>query len=347
MLRLFRPALCRVKIFIVLFLGAFIWACGSSEEASTEKSSQRLTIATATSGGTYHAVGVAVATLLGFRLESKHGIMAAAVNSAGSGENIKLLKDKKTELAIVSALFGSMAYTGAGRYQNQPVKEIRSITMLWENVEHFVLLKRLAKTGNIDDLRSLKQPFSIGKKGSGTEGAGRTILNALEIPVDSGLNLAHLGYTPSANAIIKGRIAGANLGAGPPVVAVTSLFSKLGANRIAILNFSEEQLEQISQAYPVWNMYTIPANTYAGQDEPVQTIAQPNFLACIPDLPEETVYLLTKTIYENLAYLNNIHKATLGMSMKKAILGLPIPLHPGAIKYYKEQGISIPKRLMK
>ena len=82
-----------------------------------------------------------------------------------------------------------------------------------------------------------------------------------------------------------------------------------------------------------------------GQKEDINTIAQPNFLAVLPELPEETVYLITKTIYENLPFLHNIHKATKAMSLERAINGLPAPLHAGAAKYYREKGIKIPASL--
>ena len=84
---------------------------------------------------------------------------------------------------------------------------------------------------------------------------------------------------------------------------------------------------------------SVKAGTYPGQEKDIRTVAQPNFLACRPDLPEETVYLITKTIFENLPFLHNIHKATMAMSLERATLGLPVPLHPGAEKYYREKGI--------
>ena len=76
------------------------------------------------------------------------------------------------------------------------------------------------------------------------------------------------------------------------------------------------------------------------------TIAQPNFLAVNADVPEEHVYLLTKTMFENLPFLQAIHPATKAMAVEKAMAGLPVPLHPGAAKYYKEVGLDIPDRLM-
>ena len=113
-----------------------------------------------------------------------------------------------------------------------------------------------------------------------------------------------------------------------------------------MLAFSDDHLMAIQNAFPVWTRYVIPANTYPGQSEAIETIAQPNFLACRADLPEDVVYEITKTIYENLSEIQNIHKATLAMSLEKATMGLTVPLHAGAARYYSEKGIDIPPSLI-
>ncbi len=64
------------------------------------------------------------------------------------------------------------------------------------------------------------------------------------------------------------------------------------------------------------------------------------------DVSDDDVYELTKAIYENLPFLQGIHKATKAMALEKAIAGLPVPLHPGAAKYYKEMGIEVPDSLI-
>jgi len=115
---------------------------------------------------------------------------------------------------------------------------------------------------------------------------------------------------------------------------------------VTLLNFTEAQMMEADGGRGLWTPYTIPAGTYPGQEADVQTIAQPNFLATSADLPEEHVYLLTKTIYENLAFLQAIHPATKAMALESAIAGLPLPLHPGAARYYQEVGIDIPERLI-
>jgi TRAP transporter TAXI family solute receptor len=300
---------------------------------------KNLIIATATTGGTYYPVGVAIGTLISVKLASKHQITATAINSAGSGENVQMLKNKEADMAILQALFGLNAYNGKGPYEGKAVKDFNAVTMLWENVEHFAVEADLAKTGTIMDLQNFGKKFSIGKRGSGTEGSGRAILASLGIDPEKEMTLEYLAYTPSAQAMMDGRISGANLPAGPPVAAVTQLYAQMGADKVKVLDFSDDQLATVQKTYPIWNRFVVKTGTYPGQKEDIKTISQPNFLACRPDLPDETVYLITKTIYENLPFLHNIHKATMAMSLERATAGLPVPLHPGAEKFYKEKGI--------
>lgn len=312
--------------------------------AADEKHSYIL--ATASTGGTYYPVGVALATLAKVKLEPTNDISMSAINSAGSGENIKLLGENEAQFAILQGLYGAWAWDGEGQMQaSGPQKGLRSVSMLWQNVEQFVVKSKFAKTGTIDDLASLKgEKFSIGKKNSGTEGSGRTILSNSGIDADS-FNLAYMGYGSSADALQNGTIEGMNIPSGVPTSAVTRAYAAMG-NDITVLDFTDEQIARANGHYKLWTRYTIPANTYPGQTKDIQTIAQPNFLAVRDDVSEEDVYLLTKTIYENLPFLNGIHKATTAMSLEKAIEGLPVPLHPGAARYYKEAGVSIPEHLI-
>lgn len=328
----------RKKFLLVLV--TLLLACGGPQ--NNEKS-HNLIIATATTGGTYYPVGVALGTII--TQKQAPTITASAINSAGSGENIQMLVNKEAQLAILQGLYGAMAYKGKGTYAGQPIQNIRSITMLWENVEHFLLDTEYTKTGNILDLKNLKQKFSVGKRGSGTEGSTSTILSALNIQPETDLIPEYLGYSPSVQAMIDGRIAGASTPAGPPVAAVTQALAQMG-DEVTMLSFTDDQLQKIRAEFPVWTAYTLPPNTYPGQTRPIATIAQPNFLACRADLPEDVVYTLTKTIYDNLTEIQNIHKATLAMKLEKAIAGLAVPLHPGAAKFYQEKGLTIPADLL-
>lgn len=320
----------------------FYFGVGS---ASAKGKIKELVLATATTGGTYYPVGVALSTLWSIKLRKAKPIPVKvnAITSAGSGENIDMLRKKEVDMAILQGLFGKMAWNGQGIYKGKPLKSLRTITMLWPNVEHFVIMSDKVKTGTILDIKGTK--LSIGRAGSGTERSGLTIMAGVGLSIKD-VKPVYLGYFETSKAFKDKRIEAANLCGGPPVAAVTDIFSAPGV-KATILEFTDEQLAAINEKtmYPGFR-YILPANTYPGQTKPVRTIAQPNFLGILADVDKDTAYLLTKTIFENLPYLNNIHKATKHIKLESAISGLPAPLHPGAYKYYVEQGLRIPDKIV-
>ena len=330
---------------LVKTLAIAMASLGLISNASAEEDRSYI-LATASTGGTYYPVGVALATLSKVKLAPKQHFSLAAISSAGSGENVKLLNENEAQFAILQGLYGAWAWQGLGPYEKSGRQtQLRSVSMLWQNVEHFIVRSDLAKTGTVSDLENLNgKKFSIGKKNSGTENSGRQIMQGLSVDPEQ-FKLAFMGYGGSASALQNGTIDGMNTPAGVPVGAVTQAFAALGED-IQILSFTDAQIKQANGDYNIWTKYEISANTYPGVDKPITTIAQPNFLAVREDISEEDVYQLTKAIYENLPFLQGIHKATKAMALEKGIAGLPVPLHPGAARYYKEVGIEIPSELI-
>jgi TRAP transporter TAXI family solute receptor len=306
----------------------------------------RLILATATTGGTYYPVGVGIATLTTNRLEKTRGISLTAITSAGSGENLQLLRSREADLAIIQSLFGAMARQGRGRYADDPQSFLRSICVLWDNVEHFALQAKYVEAGDMGDMQKLRgKNFSIGRRGSGTEMSGRVILEALGFNPQKDFRLKYLGYTPSAQALQNGRVAGMNIPAGPPASAVTQAIAALGAGNVRVLEFTDEQLEAANKEYPVWRRAVLKAGTYPGQTEDIHTISQPNLLVAHEGISDEVVYSLVKNLYANLRELHKVHRATASMSLENALLGLSIPLHPGALRFFEERGFDIPPAL--
>jgi len=335
----------RFKQFTVLF-AVLALLCGSLATVEAAEDRNYL-LATASTGGTYYPVGVALSTLVKVKLQPKQKIGMSAINSAGSGENIKLLRDNEVQFAILQGLFGSYAWTGTGPIASAgPQKDLRTVTMLWQNVEHFAVLSKFAKTGTVSDMVAMKgEAMAMGKKNSGTIGSNAVLLGNLGVDIHKDYSLTYGGYGPSADALQNGQISGFGIPAGAPASAVTKAMANLG-DKMTVLDFTDEQLKQADGGKDLWTRYVIPAGTYPGQKKDINTIAQPNILACRADVDEDAVYQITKAIYENLPFLNAIHGATKVMAVEKAISGLPMPLHPGAAKYYKEVGIQIPDRLM-
>lgn len=237
-------------------------------------------LATASTGGTYYPVGVALSTLVKVKLQPSDKINLSAINSAGSGENIKLLRDNEAQFAILQGLYGAYAWKGTGPLEKEgPQTELRSMTMLWQNVEHFVVESGYAKTGTMADLVGLKgKPAGFGKKNSGTIGSNRAILSNLRIDLDKDFDLFYGGYGASASALQDGKVDAISTPAGVPVSAITKAFAALG-DRITLLGFTDEEVTTADGGLGLWTPYVIAADTYPGQSKEVTTIAQPNFLA--------------------------------------------------------------------
>ena len=326
---------------------AGVMALAAPTQASAQAAeSQDFLLATASTGGTYYPVGVAIATLVKVRLQNAEGINMSAISSAGSGENVRLMRDNEVQFSILQGLFGAYASTGSGPLEAEGKQEnLRSIGMLWQNVEHFVMKSADAPTGTIEDMANVKgQAVSLGLQNSGTLSSNEVILGNLGMPL-ADYDLAYMGYNPSADALQNNQIAAMSTPGGVPVSGVTRAFAAM-SGQLTLLGFTDEQIETANGEFEgLWTAFPIPAETYPGQTEDVTTIGQPNFLAVNEDVSEDAVYKITKAIYENLPFLQAIHPATNEMSLDTALNGLPMPLHPGALRYFEEAGLTVPDRL--
>ncbi len=328
------------KLVVGLLVAIFLTAC--SDELTRARP---YVLTTATTGGTYYPVGVALATIAHAQLYETRGISLTAISSAGSLENVKLLRDNQAQFAILQGPFGAWSWNGEGPVSN-PQTHIRSVSALWKNVEHFVLLTELTEAGDIMDLDNLDgERYVLGARNSGAEQTGRFILDTLGIDYEEKFNLAYMGYGPTTSAIQDGNIVGMNIPAGAPVSSITQAFALLG-DRMSILNWTEESMNKLNTRYPLWDWYDFPPGTYPNQTEHIRTIASPNILVTRVYINEEVVYNVTKVIWENLATLQEIHGATKDMRLEIAVDGLGAPLHPGALRYYREVGLEIPARLI-
>jgi len=257
------------------------------------------------------------------------------------GANVQALGAGTADFAILQGLFGSYAATGTGPV-SEPQKNLRSVSMLWQNVEQFVIPAGRVSSGTMADLVALKGAAAgMGSKNSGTIGSNRVLLTGLGLDMDNDFDLVFAGYGPTAEALANGQIEAAGIPSGPPTGALTQLFAG-NSGKFAILDVTADELAKMDGGRNLWVPYTIAAGTYPGQTKDISTIAQPNFLAVNASVDENHVYLLTKTMYENLPFLQAIHPATKAMAVEKAMAGLPVPLHPGAQRYYEEVGLTIP-----
>lgn len=300
-------------------------------------------LTTGSTGGTFYPVGVALSTLV--TASESADFSVTAISSAGSMENIKLLRDNQAQFGLVLSIFAAWAWDGIGPIKN-PQPHIRSISAMWPNVEHFVIDSRLVSSGTLADLNSIDDDrYVLGMRNSGAEHTGFYILDSLDINYQENFDLAYMGYGASAGALQDGNIVGMNVPAGAPVTAITRAYAQLGEG-MTVLDFSDQQIDAINEQFPLWRRYEMPPGTYPYQTKPIKTASSPNVLIVRENVPEDVVYTMTKLLWDNLATLQEIHSATKQMALDLALSGVTVPLHPGAIRYYTEQNLVIPSHLL-
>ncbi len=327
------------KLLLVLTLSLTAIAGGQPAMAQAEDDRKPpLVLSTATTGGAFHQGGVGLSALVKIKLLPVKGIDLTTANSFGSMENIARLGDGSTDFAILQALLAYHALQGTGPAESLgPQGDLRAVTMLWPNVEHFIVREEAAPNRSITDLLKLQgKRLSFGREASAIE-SNRFLLQNMGLDIRKDFDQAFLAFRASVDAFNRGDIDGLSLPASTPVPAFVDLLGLLRPDA-AILNWTEADLKTADGGLGLWSPITLPANTYPGQTEPINTIAQPNFLAVRADVDEEAVYDLTKAIFENLEFLERLHKPFELLTVETALAGLPVPLHPGARRYFEEIG---------
>ncbi|MGE5543023.1 MAG: TAXI family TRAP transporter solute-binding subunit, partial [Bacillota bacterium] len=314
-----------------------------AEQPTQPQQGQRqfLTIVTGSTGGTYYPVGTILANLWNAKL-GPTGISASAQSSGGTVENLNMIKGGEAQLAIAMTNLALFNYSGTEGFKDKGNPKLRFITSLWPDVTQCVVTTA-SKVESVKDLKGKK--FCVGAAGSGTEYSSRMILKIIGGLSDQDYKAEHLGYFESSQAMQNGQLDGMNAEGGVPTSAVSEIFAS--ATPVRLLEFSDEDYQKLAQQVPFYVQYTIPANTYKNQDKPVKTLGVKCAIVCNSDLPEDLVYSLVKTMYDNLESIKPAHKALDYLTFDGAIKGLPpVPLHKGALKFFKEKGVQIPADLV-
>ncbi|GDX37213.1 C4-dicarboxylate ABC transporter [Candidatus Pelagibacterales bacterium] len=303
-------------------LGAFLITI------STSQSAEFINILTGGTSGVYYPLGSALTKIYGDNI--KDSKVQVQVTKA-SVENLVLLQEGKGEIAFVLGDSAKDAWDGkedAGF--KTKLDKLRIIGAIYPNYIQIVA----SKDSKIKTLADLKgKGLSVGAAKSGTELNSRAILSA------AGLSYKDLGkveYLPFAESIelIKNRQLDATLqSAGLGVASLKDLANSLD---VTVVSVPDAVVKKMGAPFISGK---IPANTYKGQTEDVSTAAVVNYLVTRKDVSDATAYQMTKLFYENLPALVAAHSAAKDINLKDAAKNPPLPLHPGAIKYYKEKGL--------
>lgn len=295
----------------------------------------QLSVATGGTGGVYYPMGGGIAEIINKHVE---GFSATAEVTGASVENMGLIATGDADFAIGLADTVQQSYAGTGRFEGKQLPMIRAVGSLYANMIQIVTL---ADSGiaSIDDLKGKR--VSVGAPGSGTEVNASTLLEANGISFDD-FDAQRLNFNETADALANGDIDAGFWSVGAPTSSILNLAT---TNNISIIGLTEAQVAAADAADPTFAPTMLSGGVYQGVDADVATLGVPNVLVVSSEMAEETVYQITKAIYENLAELRSVHPAANETTVEFTMQATPVPLHPGAIRYYEEAGATIPDNL--
>jgi TRAP transporter TAXI family solute receptor len=286
-------------------------------------------VLTGGTSGVYYPLGVALANVIGKAMPS---LKTSVQATKASVENLNLLQAGRGEIAFTLGDSLSDAWKGneeAGFKAS--LKKLRGIAAIYPN---YIQIVARADAG-IKTLTDLKgKNVSVGAPKSGTELNARAIFNAAGMTYKDFAKVEYLPFGESVE-LMKNRQLDATLQSAG--LGVSSLRDLATSVDVVVVTIPADVIKKTNE--PAYIPATIPANTYRGQTSDVATAAVQNFLVTHDGVSNDTVYGMTKALWTNLDQLVAAHSAAKAINIKDALKGMPIPLHPGAEKYYKEVGI--------
>ena len=291
-------------------------------------------IATGGTGGTYYPLGGMLAQLISNKatVDGKK-ITATAEASGASVGNAKLLGTKDIESSFVAADILDAAYNGKAQFANAPLKNLRALGALYPET---VQLITRADSG-INSVKDLKgKSISSGAPGSGQYQLVTDLLKVYgmartDVKEDSS------SFTQAVDKIKDGNLHATLITGGVPVAAVTDFAQ---SHALKIIPLSGPEVNTLLKEQPYYTQVQLPANSYKGQTAAVSTLAVMAIWATHDGVPENVAYEVTKALYENTAIMGQVHVQGKNISLNTATSVASVPLHPGALRYYKEKSIA-------
>jgi TRAP transporter TAXI family solute receptor len=312
-------------ISLIVFLVIFALAGVCSAE------SQNLSISTGSMGGGFYAIGGGMAEYITKHIE---GVTCTAVTSGGVDENITRLDTGKADIGLVSTGDSKAAFEGLPPYKKKH-DNMRGMGILFANWgEPYTLKKNKIET--YLDLKGKK--VCVGAPGGSMHKLFYDWLAIHGLDPEKDIESVFLPARAAVDSLKTGRIDAAMQIAAIPTPDITELSL---THKVHIIRFAPGYREKLVETMPKYLPMVIPAGTYRGIDEDVETVGMAALWACKKDLPDDLVYKLVKSMYssEGLTYLGKVHPAGKGIKLENAAKWEPIPLHPGAKRFFKEAGL--------
>lgn len=314
------------KCVILLLVISLLVMCSAAVSSQTF-----IRIGTAGSGGNYYRLGAGMASLWNDLFPD---LQVSIQATGGSAENVDLIADKKVEIAFVGAVPAFQSYNNEGQWlerEKDRYKNMRFISHAYPNPENFIAMKWAPEIKSFRDLRGKR--VSVGMIGSNDLVYLDQIMKFLGWTYDDIIE----EFTVHQTCIDQVRNRQIDAVFWSDAAGSASFTEMMETGFARFVDLDDDIIEVMTEGldFP----YTLPAGSFPGQDKPVKTFAGSAIMIAHKDVPEDIVYKLVKSMYENQEFLISIHPIAKYMVLEEALNGKSCPLHPGAEKYYREIGV--------
>jgi TRAP transporter TAXI family solute receptor len=313
-------------LLVSLLIVGLVAGCGSSTTDKKAPATKFVNIATGGTAGTYYPLGGALAEILNKNIP---GVNASAQSTGASVANINMLKDGKVDLAFVQNDITYYALNGLEMFKDKKVANLKGIATLYPETIQIVTVEG---TG-IKTLADIKgKRVAVGAAGSGTEANARQILEAYGITYND-IKVQYLSFAEAGSGLKDGNVDVAFVTAGHPTAAIQDIAAQ---QKVVLLAVDSDKADAMIKKYPYYTKLTIAANTYPNQTAAVNAVAVKAMLVATDKMDADLAYKITKALYANVDRMKAAHAVGKDIAKDTGRAGMPIALHAGAEKFFKE-----------
>ena len=312
-----------------------------SADAAAQARTERTFIAIGTGGptGVYFVVGNSICRLIhkeaaeGRKSGRKHGIRCSAPSTAGSTYNIGQITEDELDFGVAQSDWQYHSFNGSAPDKVVPNPNLRAVFSVHPEPYH-IIVGRDSGIESWQDLRGKR--FNIGNPGSGQRGTTEVLMDRYGFTTDDFALATELTSTEQSKALCDGKIDAYGYTVGVPNAGVSVATDGCNAR---IINLASSVEQGLVEEFPYYAFATIPKGAYKTTAEDVTTFGVMATFVTSVDVPENVVYEVTRAVFENLDDFRALHPAFANLDPQNMIKnGLSAPLHPGAARYYREQG---------
>ncbi|PKM64755.1 MAG: hypothetical protein CVU96_01200 [Firmicutes bacterium HGW-Firmicutes-20] len=318
-----------IRLLSIILISGLLIGCGAPSDTDNRRAD--VSFATSGQGGTFYVAGAGISSLVTTEVE---GLTVTAEVTKGVVENVRLMASGETEMGFA---YGSTAYNisrGLAEFVDQKYEGLRAVANIHDGALNFVTLEKY-NIFTLDDLIGKK--VSIGPKGSGSASVATEFLTS--VGLFDKINIEYLSFDDSTSSLRDGHIDALVIGGTSPIPALIELEA---SHPMRMIPVDQARVNKFLTDYPYHVSYTVPVGVYTSVKTPLLTVGYSVIWVANEDVPEWVIYEMLKTMFSTSGreYLQNVQAAFREMSPGiDRFERIALPLHPGAIKYYKEAGI--------